>query len=562
MHIVIVFLMLLSFSHTFLLPTSIIHGARRQKSRLVRNCISLDAIPFSTGRRFEVMSENELRQHLRPYGVNTQKMTKPDMLKECFRLSDSSSSTSSSSQQDPSLVFSNRYDTESLSQTRMTSRMKSNSNKPRAATTPLRFPTGENRNIRLEDVSATDMSITFFGTASCIPCVTRGVNSVALRYLSDTWVFDVGEGTQVKIQQSVIKPSRIRKIFITHLHGDHSFGLPGFLCLLGQAAMEERTGTGGGTIEPIDVYGPEGIRDLIRATLQLTYSRIAIPHRIHELKNVTYLHNYQFGKSNAPVIKRINAPFDPVYGERDGGLDIYPDKDGVYNLCSEEKLEAFAVSIQHTVPCVGFVVQEKDRLGALKVDTLQPIVERNKAGLNAISDYANNYRAVYKDIKALGVNDLMRFPDGTIVYGKDVNEPTVRGRKIVILGDNCDASNIIPIGKKADVLIHEATNCYLPEMDVGKTAESVERDTMNHGHSTPQMAGALAHKLEAKKLLLSHFSLRYLGDSSENSMKTMWRIEDLARRRATRLTAPNDIIAAWDLMTINLPFRPDDNSDK
>ena len=43
-------------------------------------------------------------------------------------------------------------------------------------------------------------------------------------------------------------------------------------------------------IEPIDIYGPEGTRDLVRAVVQLTYSRVVAPHRIHELKNVPYLH--------------------------------------------------------------------------------------------------------------------------------------------------------------------------------------------------------------------------------------------------------------------------------
>eukprot|EP01036_Dinobryon_divergens_P020268 gene20268-27770_t len=131
------------------------------------------------------------------------------------------------------------------------------------------------------------MDITFLGTASCIPSVSRGVSCVALRYQTGFWLFDCGESSQVQMQKSKIKPSKIRKIFLTHNHGDHSFGLPGVLCLMGQATQDERgkADEEGVDLEPVDIYGPEGCRDLIRSIIQLTYSRIATPHRIHELKD-------------------------------------------------------------------------------------------------------------------------------------------------------------------------------------------------------------------------------------------------------------------------------------
>jgi hypothetical protein len=149
-----------------------------------------------------------------------------------------------------------------------------------------------------------DMDITFLGTASCVPSLTRGVSCVAFRYNSDVWLVDCGEGSQQQMQKSRIKPSKITKIFITHLHGDHSFGIPGVLCLIGQATMAEREKekvTKGrlDRSDPrrlleedtvLDIYGPEGTRDYIRAAIQLTHSKVVHPYRVHELKDVPNLY--------------------------------------------------------------------------------------------------------------------------------------------------------------------------------------------------------------------------------------------------------------------------------
>jgi Metallo-beta-lactamase superfamily len=151
-----------------------------------------------------------------------------------------------------------------------------------------------------------DMDVTFLGTASCVPSLTRGVSCVAFRYNSCVWLVDCGEGSQQQMQKSRIRPSKITKIFITHLHGDHSFGLPGVLCLIGQSTMAERDkekslrGTvdrskvkpGGGEEEQhiLDIYGPEGTRDYLRAVIQLSYSKVVHPYRIHELKDVPNLY--------------------------------------------------------------------------------------------------------------------------------------------------------------------------------------------------------------------------------------------------------------------------------
>lgn len=75
------------------------------------------------------------------------------------------------------------------------------------------------------------MELEFLGTGAGSPSKSRNVSAVALKLLDEIkkiWLFDVGEGTQHQILNTTIRPRKIDKIFITHMHGDHIFGLPGF----------------------------------------------------------------------------------------------------------------------------------------------------------------------------------------------------------------------------------------------------------------------------------------------------------------------------------------------
>jgi len=76
------------------------------------------------------------------------------------------------------------------------------------------------------------MDIQFLGTGAGQPSKARNVSSLALKLLdeiNEVWLFDCGEGMQNRILETTIRPRKVSKIFITHLHGDHIFGLPGFL---------------------------------------------------------------------------------------------------------------------------------------------------------------------------------------------------------------------------------------------------------------------------------------------------------------------------------------------
>jgi ribonuclease Z len=120
------------------------------------------------------------------------------------------------------------------------------------------------------------VQVTFLGTSSGVPTRARNVSSVALRLpqRSELWLFDCGEATQHQFLRSDLRVSQLSRIFITHMHGDHVFGLPGLLASLGLA----------GSCTGIDLYGPDPLRDYLEGVLRTSSTRIGYPLRSHRVK--------------------------------------------------------------------------------------------------------------------------------------------------------------------------------------------------------------------------------------------------------------------------------------
>ncbi|GMI37746.1 hypothetical protein TeGR_g9663 [Tetraparma gracilis] len=132
------------------------------------------------------------------------------------------------------------------------------------------------------------------GTASCVPSATRGTSSLAFRSPLGTWLFDAGEGTQLQLQSAPVTKSKINRIFVTHAHGDHTFGLPGLLCFLGVDRARDPN-------QPIEIYGPEGLRSYLRSAVRYTSSRICPCYRVHELRDVPLAPGWRPWKTRGKV---------------------------------------------------------------------------------------------------------------------------------------------------------------------------------------------------------------------------------------------------------------------
>lgn len=106
------------------------------------------------------------------------------------------------------------------------------------------------------------MKLTILGYNSAVPTVRTNPTSQLLECNNQYFLIDCGEGTQVQLRKARVKFTHINTIFISHLHGDHVFGLIG---LISSFHLLGRT-------EPLTIYGPKGIKKLIEVQLLLTES--------------------------------------------------------------------------------------------------------------------------------------------------------------------------------------------------------------------------------------------------------------------------------------------------
>ena len=130
------------------------------------------------------------------------------------------------------------------------------------------------------------MEIVFLGTSGMHPTKERNLFSVLFRYKSENILIDCGEGTQRQLRIMDIASPKITKILITHLHGDHLNGLPGLFQNL-QANQYSKH---------LDVYGPVGLKKVMRHVLGVTGSRTGfkLKFKVHEIKSGTLFKNKDF----------------------------------------------------------------------------------------------------------------------------------------------------------------------------------------------------------------------------------------------------------------------------
>ncbi|MGB2926521.1 MAG: ribonuclease Z [Limnothrix sp.] len=309
------------------------------------------------------------------------------------------------------------------------------------------------------------MEITFLGTSSGVPTRARNVSSVALRLpqRAEVWLFDCGEGTQHQLLRSDIKFSQISRIFVTHMHGDHIFGLMGLIASMGLA----------GNAQPIEIYGPPGLKDYLRACEKYSQMRI---------------------------------------GDR---LRVFQSQPGI--IFEDSQFQVSCLPLKHRVTAFGYRVTEKDRPGKFKLEKAQ------KLGIPP--------GKIYGELKK---GKVVTLDDGRIVNGSDLCGDREVGRKMVYCTDTVFCDTAVELAQDADVLIHEATFAH-------KDAELA----FDRLHSTSTMAAQVALLGQAKKLIMTHFSPRYMPGNEVT-------LDDLLKE--AQAIFPNTIMAK-DFFTYEIPRR-------
>ncbi len=265
------------------------------------------------------------------------------------------------------------------------------------------------------------------GTSGMMPLPGRFLTSAIVRREGDLFLFDCGEGTQISLKMLNIKWKKISAIFISHMHADHVTGLPGLLMLSSQVDREE----------PLYIYGPERLHDYISQTRKLLDMYI----------------NYEI------IVKTITP-----------GLIVDND---------DYSVEAFR--LDHTKPCYGYTMREKDRPGLFhpeKAMELQvprgPMWNRLQHGEPVVLD------------------------DGRTIEPRDIMGKARPGRTFSYVTDTLYKSSIARHVHDADLLLCE-----------GMFDESLKESAMEKKHMTASQAAMIARDAKVASMGLIHYSPRY-----------------------------------------------------
>ncbi|WP_397539170.1 ribonuclease Z [Rummeliibacillus pycnus] len=277
------------------------------------------------------------------------------------------------------------------------------------------------------------MHIQFLGTGAGMPSKSRNTSSLALKLLDERgtiWLFDCGEATQHQILHTTIKPRKLEKIFITHLHGDHIYGLPG---LLGSRSFL-------GGEKPLTIYGPKGLKEWIQLTLQTSQTHL----------------NYT--------------------------IEFVEVEEGV--IFEDEDFKVIAMPLQHVVPCFGFRLEQKPLPGALQIEKARalgvpkgPLLGQLKNGMDVTLDDGTIIRSedVTEPPKSgftVAILGDTRYCENAITLSRNadivIHEATFDHTTEELAANyghstNIDAANVARIAEGQNLLINHLSARFFPQ---------------------------------------------------------------------------------------------------
>jgi len=164
--------------------------------------------------------------------------------------------------------------------------------------------------------------ITILGSNSAIPTIKRNPTAQLINHNERLFLVDCAEGTQVQLRKYRIRIQRIGHIFISHLHGDHFFGLIGLISSMHLLGRKKE----------LHVFGPKELEDIINIQLKASQTELVFPLHFHSI-----------------------------------------DQENSEKIFENERLEIYTIPLNHRIPTSGFLFKEKPGKRKLKKDVVKTL---------------------------------------------------------------------------------------------------------------------------------------------------------------------------------------------
>ncbi|MFC4815764.1 ribonuclease Z [Flavobacterium sp. GCM10023249] len=251
------------------------------------------------------------------------------------------------------------------------------------------------------------MNLTILGCYAATPRTFTNPTSQVLEINNRLFLIDCGEGTQVQLRKNKVKFSAINHIFISHLHGDHLYGLIGLVSTFNLLSRNN----------PLTIFGPVGIKEIIKLQLKLSNS---------------------WPQYELNFVELSSTESELIF--------------------EDDKVTVTTIPLKHRVYTNGFLFKEKRKERKLNIDKVQEF------------EIETCYYQNIKNGKDITLDDGRIIPNEVLTF--DPPEP----KSYAFCSDTMYSESIIPIIKDVDVLYHEATFLDSEEHLAEKTMHSTAKE--------------------------------------------------------------------------------------